>query len=139
MEGNVSAKDIVRDLEKEQEELNKKFMEKKTVQSKPEEEMQDIPKKPKEKLTSIAHVEKWSYWKPHTISSENDPYESNIGLRKTKRLLERQNQSQSEEVKKKFPMPGTYIEEKKEREKIMIQNKFKNSNTPKNVQHKEGI
>ncbi|MBW0515913.1 hypothetical protein O181_055628 [Austropuccinia psidii MF-1] len=39
MEGNESAKDIVRDFGKEQAEINKKLMEKTTFKSKPKEEV----------------------------------------------------------------------------------------------------
>ncbi|MBW0471864.1 hypothetical protein O181_011579 [Austropuccinia psidii MF-1] len=45
MEGNESAKDIVRDFAKEQPELNKKFMYKTTVKPKPEEEVKPTEKK----------------------------------------------------------------------------------------------
>ncbi|MBW0495600.1 hypothetical protein O181_035315 [Austropuccinia psidii MF-1] len=73
MEGNESAKDIVRDFSNEQEELNKKFMEKRALKQKPEEEFKSTEKKLEEKLASIAHVEDWSNWKPSTISSANSP------------------------------------------------------------------
>ncbi|MBW0501932.1 hypothetical protein O181_041647 [Austropuccinia psidii MF-1] len=59
MEGNESAKNIVRDFSKEQAELNKKFMDKTTVKPKPEEEIKPTEKKPEDKSTSIAHVEDW--------------------------------------------------------------------------------
>ncbi|MBW0515716.1 hypothetical protein O181_055431 [Austropuccinia psidii MF-1] len=108
MEGNESAKDIFRAFEKEQEEINKKFMEKPTVKSKPEEEVKATEKKSEDKLTSIAHVEYWSNWKPPTISSANDPFESHIGLRQTKQRMERQAQIQG--PKEKAAIPGSYIE-----------------------------
>ncbi|MBW0534466.1 hypothetical protein O181_074181 [Austropuccinia psidii MF-1] len=97
MEGNESAKNIVRAFAKEQAELNKKFMEKPTVKPKPEEEIKPTEKKPEDKSTSISHVEEWSNWKPPTISSANDPFESHIGLRQTKQRMERQSQSQAKE------------------------------------------
>ncbi|MBW0463688.1 hypothetical protein O181_003403 [Austropuccinia psidii MF-1] len=75
MEGNESTKNIFRSFEKEQEELNKKFMEKPTVKPEPEEEVKPTEKKSEDKSTSIAHVEDWSNWKPPTISSANDPFE----------------------------------------------------------------
>ncbi|MBW0481664.1 hypothetical protein O181_021379 [Austropuccinia psidii MF-1] len=74
MEGNESAKSIVRAFEKEQAELNKKNMEKTTVKPKPEEEVEPTEKKSEDKLTSIAHIEDWSNWKAPTISSANDPF-----------------------------------------------------------------
>ncbi|MBW0558365.1 hypothetical protein O181_098080 [Austropuccinia psidii MF-1] len=67
--------------------------------------------------------------KPPTISSANDPFESHIGLRQTKQRMERQ--SQSKELKKKAAIPGTYIEEEKEEERVIIPTKFQNSNIPK--------
>ncbi|MBW0540517.1 hypothetical protein O181_080232 [Austropuccinia psidii MF-1] len=94
MEGNESAKNIVRDFAKEKAELNKKFLQKPTFKSKPEEEVKPTEKKSEEKSTSIAHVEDWSNWKPPTISSVNDPFESHIGLRQTKQRMERQAQNQ---------------------------------------------
>ncbi|MBW0587581.1 hypothetical protein O181_127296 [Austropuccinia psidii MF-1] len=118
MEGNESAKNIVRAFAKEQAELNKKFMEKPIVKEKPEEEVKPTEKKSEDKSTSIAHVEDWSNWKPPTISSANDPFESHIGLRQTKQRMERQSQSQ--EPKKKAAIPGTYIEEEKEEERVII-------------------
>ncbi|MBW0587965.1 hypothetical protein O181_127680 [Austropuccinia psidii MF-1] len=107
MEGNESAKDIVRSFAKEQAELNKKFMEKPVVKQKKEEEVKPTEKKSEHKSTSISHVEDWSNWKPPTISSANDPFESHIGLRQTKQRMERQAQNQ--EPKKKAAIPGTYI------------------------------
>ncbi|MBW0568250.1 hypothetical protein O181_107965 [Austropuccinia psidii MF-1] len=127
MEGNESAKDIVGDFEKEQAELSKKFMEKNTVKSKPEEEVKPTQKKSEDKSTSIAHVEDWSNWKPPRISSANDPFESHIGLRRKKQRLERQAQNQ--DPKKKADISGTYIEEEKEEEKVIIPTKFQYSQT----------
>ncbi|MBW0509655.1 hypothetical protein O181_049370 [Austropuccinia psidii MF-1] len=75
MEGNESAKNIVRDFAKEQAELNKKIMDKPVVKPKPEEEVKPTEEKSEEKLTSITHVEDWSNWKLPTISSANDPFE----------------------------------------------------------------
>ncbi|MBW0533994.1 hypothetical protein O181_073709 [Austropuccinia psidii MF-1] len=122
MEGNESVKEIVRAFAKEQPELNKKFMEKPTVKPKPEEDIKPTEKKPEDKSTSIAHVEVWSNWKPPTISSANDPFESHIGLRQKKQIMERQSQNQ--EQKKKAAIPGTYIEEEKEEERVIIPTKF---------------
>ncbi|MBW0549156.1 hypothetical protein O181_088871 [Austropuccinia psidii MF-1] len=137
MEGNESVKNIVRAFAKEQAELNKRFMEKPTVKPKPEEEIKPTEKKPEDKSTSIAHVEDWSNWKPPTISSANDPFESHIGLRQTKQRMERQSQNQ--ETKKKAEIPGTYIEEEKEEERVIIPTKFQNSNIPKPDQPEEEI
>ncbi|MBW0460851.1 hypothetical protein O181_000566 [Austropuccinia psidii MF-1] len=107
MEGNESAKDIVSALAKAQAELNNKFMRKPVVKHSPEGEVNPT----EEKSTLIAHVEYWSYWKPPTISSANDPFESHIGLRNTKKRMERKAQNQ--ETKKRADNPGTYFEEEK--------------------------
>ncbi|MBW0545289.1 hypothetical protein O181_085004 [Austropuccinia psidii MF-1] len=123
MEGNEIAKNIVRAFAKEQAELNKKYMEK-TVVKKQEEEVKPNEKKSEDKSISIAHVEDWSNWKPPTISSDNDPFESHIGLRQTKQRLARQSQNQ--EPKKKAEILGTYIEEEKEEERVIIPTKFQN-------------
>ncbi|MBW0524044.1 hypothetical protein O181_063759 [Austropuccinia psidii MF-1] len=106
MEGNESAKDIVRAFAKGQAEINKKFMEKLVVQQKPEEEIKPTEKKSEDQSTSIAHVEDRSNWKPPTISSGNDPFESQIDFRQTKQRIERK--SQNTETKKKAAIPGAY-------------------------------
>ncbi|MBW0516757.1 hypothetical protein O181_056472 [Austropuccinia psidii MF-1] len=124
MEGKESAKNIVRAFSKEQAELNKKFMEKYIVKQKPEEEVKTTGKKSEHKSTSILHVEDWSNWKPPTISSDNDPFESHIELRQTKQRMERKAQNQ--ELKKKAAIPGTYIEEEEEEESVIIPTKFQN-------------
>ncbi|MBW0513686.1 hypothetical protein O181_053401 [Austropuccinia psidii MF-1] len=128
MEGNESPKNIVRAFAKEQAELNNKFMEKHTVKPKPEEEAKSIEKKSEDKSTSIAHVEDWSNWKPPINSSANEPFESHIGITHTKQRMERQFQNQG--PKKKAEIPGTYIEEEKEEERVIIPTKVQNSNIP---------
>ncbi|MBW0586383.1 hypothetical protein O181_126098 [Austropuccinia psidii MF-1] len=102
MEGNESAKDIVRTFEKEQAELNKKLMENSAVKPKPEEEVKPTEKKSEDKSTSIAHVEDWSNWKPPTISSSNDPFKSHIGLRQNKKEWKDNPKIKSQRRKKKF-------------------------------------
>ncbi|MBW0544653.1 hypothetical protein O181_084368 [Austropuccinia psidii MF-1] len=137
MERNESAKNIVRAFAKEQSELNKEFMEKPLIKQKQEEEVKPTEKKSEDKSISIAHVEDCSNWKSPTISSANDPFESQIGLRQTKQRLERQAPNQ--EPKKKAAIPGTYIEEEKEEERVIIPTKFQNSNIPKPDQPEEEI
>ncbi|MBW0549260.1 hypothetical protein O181_088975 [Austropuccinia psidii MF-1] len=135
MEGNESVKDIVKTFAKEQAELNKKFLENSSVKPKPEEDVKPTEKKSEDKSTSIAHVEYWSNWKPPTISSSNDPFKSHIRLRQNKKRMERQ--SQNPEPKKKEEIPGTYIEEEKEEERVIIPTKFQNSNISKPDQPEE--
>ncbi|MBW0551006.1 hypothetical protein O181_090721 [Austropuccinia psidii MF-1] len=136
MEGNESAKAIVRAFAKEQAEINKKFMDKTTVKPKPEEEVKPTERKLEEKSTSIAHVEDWSNWKTCTISSANDPFESHIGLRQKKQRLESKAQNQEP---KKAAIPGNYIEEEKDEERVMIPTEFQNSNISKTDQPEEEI
>ncbi|MBW0490536.1 hypothetical protein O181_030251 [Austropuccinia psidii MF-1] len=133
IEGNESAKNTVRAFAKEQAELKKKFMEKPTVKPKPEEEFRPTETKLEDKLTSIANAGYFSNWKPPTIFSSNDHFESHIELRQTKQRMERQAQNQ--EPKKKAAIPGTYIEE----ERVIIPTKFQNSNITKPDQPEEEI
>ncbi|MBW0504431.1 hypothetical protein O181_044146 [Austropuccinia psidii MF-1] len=138
MEGNESAKNIVRAFSKEQAELNKKFMKKLTVKSTSEDEVKPTEKKSEDKQTSIAHVEDWSNWKPPTISSANEPFELYIGLRQTKQRME--SQAQNQEPKKKADIPGAYSEEEeKEEERVIIPTIFQNSNLPQPDQPEEEI
>ncbi|MBW0540917.1 hypothetical protein O181_080632 [Austropuccinia psidii MF-1] len=102
MEGNESAKNIVRAFSKEQAELNKKFMEKTVFKQKPEEEVNPTGRKSEDKSISIAHDEDWSNWKPPTISSANDPFESHIGLKQTKKRMKRQAKIKSQRRKQLF-------------------------------------
>ncbi|MBW0522795.1 hypothetical protein O181_062510 [Austropuccinia psidii MF-1] len=106
-------------------------------QTKPEEEVKLTEKKSEDKSTSIVHVEDWSNWKPPTISPANDPFESHIEFRQTKQRLE--IQAQNQEPKKKAAIPGTYIEEEKGEERVIIPTKFQNSNLPKPDQPEEEI
>ncbi|MBW0528489.1 hypothetical protein O181_068204 [Austropuccinia psidii MF-1] len=104
---------------------------------KQEEEVKPTEKKSEDKSTSISHVEDLSNWKPPIISSSNDPFESHIVLRHTKKRLERQAPNQ--EPKKKAAIPGTYIEEEKEEERVIIPTKFQSSNIPKPDQPEEEV
>ncbi|MBW0463653.1 hypothetical protein O181_003368 [Austropuccinia psidii MF-1] len=137
MAGNESAKNIFRAFAKEKEEINKKFVEKSTVKPKMEEEVKPTENKSEDEFTPIGHVEDWSNQKPPTISSANDPFESQIGLRQTKQRMKRKVQNQ--ETKKKEAIPRTYIEYKKEEERVIIPTKFQNSNIHKPDQPEEEI
>ncbi|MBW0523177.1 hypothetical protein O181_062892 [Austropuccinia psidii MF-1] len=128
-EGNESAKDIVRDFSKEQEELTKIFIEKTVLKQKTEEEVKPTEKKSGDKSTSTPNVEDWSNWKPPTISSAIDPLESHIGLRQTKKRMRRQ--AQNPDPKNKAAIPGTYIEEEKDEKRVIIPTIFQNSNISK--------
>ncbi|MBW0534598.1 hypothetical protein O181_074313 [Austropuccinia psidii MF-1] len=50
-----------------------------------------------------------------------------------------ERQAQNQEPKKKAAIPGTYIEEEKEEERVIIPTKFQNSNIPKPDQPEEEI
>ncbi|MBW0579789.1 hypothetical protein O181_119504 [Austropuccinia psidii MF-1] len=102
MEGNESAKNIVRPYSKEQTELNKLFLEKPVVKQKQEEEVKPTEKKSEYKSTSIAHIEYLSNWKPPIISSANDPFESHIGLRQTKKGWKDNPKIKNQRRKQKF-------------------------------------
>ncbi|MBW0481170.1 hypothetical protein O181_020885 [Austropuccinia psidii MF-1] len=80
-------------------------MDKPSVKPKPEDNIKFTEKRSEEKLTSIAYVEDWWNWKPPTISSANDPFESHIGMRQTKQRMERQ--AQHPFPTKKVIIPGT--------------------------------
>ncbi|MBW0467770.1 hypothetical protein O181_007485 [Austropuccinia psidii MF-1] len=112
-------------------------MERPEVKQKQEEEVETTEKKSEDKSTSIAHVEDWSHWKPPTISSANDPFASHIGSRKAKRIIERQ--AQIKKPKKKEAIPGTYIEEEKEEERVIIPTEFQHLNIPKPDKPEEEI
>ncbi|MBW0474221.1 hypothetical protein O181_013936 [Austropuccinia psidii MF-1] len=135
MEGNESAKDIVRSFAKEQPELKNKFMEKPVVKQKPEEEVKPTEKNSENKSTLIGHVEGWSNWKPPTISSANYPFRSHIGPRRTKKGKE--TKAQNQDPKKKADIQGTYIKEEKQEKRIIMAKKFQNSYIPKPDQPEE--
>ncbi|MBW0486470.1 hypothetical protein O181_026185 [Austropuccinia psidii MF-1] len=81
--------------------------------------------------TSIAKAENWGSWQPPTISSANDPFLNNYGLRNTKQRSSR-NENPSQEptnslpkkmetpLKKKPNIPGAYIED----EKVTVEKKL---------------
>ncbi|MBW0512491.1 hypothetical protein O181_052206 [Austropuccinia psidii MF-1] len=110
-------------------------------------EMSIIQLKKDDSATAIAKVEKWGNWQPPTISSANEPFLNNYGLRNTKKRTSRteitnQDASRShpkgEKLMKKRPnIPGAYTEdEQKEEEKTIIQTKYKK---PQQVQKEKEI
>ncbi|MBW0480852.1 hypothetical protein O181_020567 [Austropuccinia psidii MF-1] len=137
MEGNESAKTIVGAFEKEQAELRKQFMKKLVVNQKPEEEVKTTEKKSEDKSTSTAHFEDWSNWKPPTVSSANDPFESHIGPSQTNQRME--IQAQNQDPKKKSDIPLTYIKEEKDEKRFIIPTTFKNSDILKPDQPEDDI
>ncbi|MBW0478186.1 hypothetical protein O181_017901 [Austropuccinia psidii MF-1] len=72
--------------------------------------------------TAIAKIEDWGSWQPPTISSANDPFLNNDGLRKTKQrssISEHPSQEPTKSLpttmetplKKKPNIPGAYIKD----------------------------
>ncbi|MBW0563406.1 hypothetical protein O181_103121 [Austropuccinia psidii MF-1] len=137
-ESSVCPRELVREFAKEQAELTKKLMEKSATASKPKiEEPNIIELKKEEAKAAIAKVEDWGNWQPPIISSVNDPFSSNYGLRNTKQRSTRQEnpiqeniRSHSKEVEtpimKKQNIPGAYIEDDAKTEnKTIIPTKYK--------------
>ncbi|MBW0509223.1 hypothetical protein O181_048938 [Austropuccinia psidii MF-1] len=96
-----------------------------------------IQAKNNEISTAIAKIEDWGSWQPPTISSANDPFLNDYGLRNAKERSSR-NENPSEEptkalpktmetpLKKKPHIPGAYIEDEQGTgEKTIIPTKFK--------------
>ncbi|MBW0592153.1 hypothetical protein O181_131868, partial [Austropuccinia psidii MF-1] len=85
-------------------------------------EVNIIQAKKNDIATAIAKIEDWGSWQPPTISSANDPFLNNYGLRNTKQRSSRNEQPSQEPtksspktmetpLKKKPHIPGAYIED----------------------------
>ncbi|MBW0582012.1 hypothetical protein O181_121727 [Austropuccinia psidii MF-1] len=86
--------------------------------------------------TAIAKIEDWGSWQPPTISSANDPFLNNYGLRNTKQRSSRNEHPTQEptkslpktmgtKLKKKLNIRGAYIEDEHGTvEKTIIPTKF---------------
>ncbi|MBW0584187.1 hypothetical protein O181_123902 [Austropuccinia psidii MF-1] len=124
-------------------------MEKSATALKPQiEELNFIELKKEEAKTAIAKVEDWGNWQPPIISSVNDPFLSNHGLRNTKKRSTRQENSIKENIRshskevetpimKKQNIPGAYIEDDTKTEnKTIIPTKYKK---PKVQDEEEGL
>ncbi|MBW0541521.1 hypothetical protein O181_081236, partial [Austropuccinia psidii MF-1] len=129
-DGKLSPKQLVREFQKEQEELKKKLQEK----SKEEEQ------KKTEKSTAFITMDNWKDWKPPSISTGRETLGYSYGLRNTKQRTENEDkakrQSQSlpkkevnkpqETLKKKTSIPGGFIDdEHHEEEKVIIPTRYK--------------
>ncbi|MBW0527739.1 hypothetical protein O181_067454 [Austropuccinia psidii MF-1] len=137
-DGKISPKKLVEDFAKEQEELIKKRKENEAKESTHQpKEVNIIQAKKNDIATAIAKIEDWGSWQPPTISSANDPFLNNYGLRNTKQRSSR-NEKPSQEptksspktmetpLKKKPHIPGAYIEDEHGTvEKTIIPTKFK--------------
>ncbi|MBW0544317.1 hypothetical protein O181_084032 [Austropuccinia psidii MF-1] len=122
-DGKITPKKLVEDFSKEQEELTKIIKENDTKESTLQpKEVNIIQAKKNDIATAIAKIEDWGSWQPPTISSANDPFLNNYGLRNTKQRSSR-NEHPSQEptkslpktmetpLKKKPHIPGAYIED----------------------------
>ncbi|MBW0583228.1 hypothetical protein O181_122943 [Austropuccinia psidii MF-1] len=88
-EGTKSPKDLVREFDKEQEEISNKIIEKEKPLSRPEDQNIVVLEK-EEKEFSIAQVEDWGNWEPPTVSSPTEMLETHETLRQTKKRLANQ-------------------------------------------------
>ncbi|MBW0557881.1 hypothetical protein O181_097596 [Austropuccinia psidii MF-1] len=98
-------------------------MEKSPTASKPKiQEPNMIELKKEEAKAAIAKAENWGNGQPPIISSVNDPFVSNNGLRYTKQRFKRQEKQIKENIRsnwkevekpimKKQNIPGAYIED----------------------------
>ncbi|MBW0498733.1 hypothetical protein O181_038448 [Austropuccinia psidii MF-1] len=100
--------------------------------------MSIIQLKKDDSATAIAKVENWGNWQPPTISSANEPFFNNYGLRNTKERNSREENTNQDALrshsKVKTPINkrsnrlGAYIEdEQKEEEKTIFPTKYKSS------------
>ncbi|MBW0483630.1 hypothetical protein O181_023345 [Austropuccinia psidii MF-1] len=88
-EGPTSAKKLVKQFAKEQEEFTKKMMEKSN--SPPNmQETTVIEERKGEETAVIAQIEERGNWKPPQISPENENIKINVGLRQTRKRAARQ-------------------------------------------------
>ncbi|MBW0523955.1 hypothetical protein O181_063670 [Austropuccinia psidii MF-1] len=137
-DGKISPKKLVEEFAKEQEELTKKRKEKEARESTHQpKEVNIIQAKKNDISTAIAKIEDWGSWQSPTISSPNDPFLNNYGLRNTKKRSSRNEQPSQEPtksspktmetpLKKKPNIPGAYIEDEQSTvEKTIIPTKFK--------------
>ncbi|MBW0525102.1 hypothetical protein O181_064817 [Austropuccinia psidii MF-1] len=134
----ISPKKLVEDFGKEQEELTKIRKENEAKESALQpKEANIIQAKKNDISTAIAKIEDWGSWQPPTISSANDPFLNNYGLRKTKQRSSRNVHPSQESAKalpkkmetprkKKPNIPQAYIEDEQGTvEKTIIPTKFK--------------
>ncbi|MBW0537999.1 hypothetical protein O181_077714 [Austropuccinia psidii MF-1] len=128
-DGKFSPKDLVREFQKEKEELKRKL----------EEKTKEEEQKKKDKSTAFISMDDWGNWQPPCISTGlEEPLGYAYGLRNTKQRKEQEyklkTQSQplhsketiqpKEKIIKKPSIPGGYIEnDEPEEERVMIPTK----------------
>ncbi|MBW0472220.1 hypothetical protein O181_011935 [Austropuccinia psidii MF-1] len=84
-DGKTSPKKLVDEFAKEQKELTEKRKENEAKESTHKKKEVNIIQARKNYIsTAMAKIEDWESWKPPTISSANDPFLNNYGLRNKK-------------------------------------------------------
>ncbi|MBW0530369.1 hypothetical protein O181_070084 [Austropuccinia psidii MF-1] len=82
----------------------------------------------------------WAFAKEQVELNKKFMYKTNVKQKPEEQRKQRlERQSQNQEPKNKAKIPGTYIEEEKEEERVIIPTKFQNSNIPKPDQPEEEI
>ncbi|MBW0533889.1 hypothetical protein O181_073604 [Austropuccinia psidii MF-1] len=138
----TSAKDLVKQFAKEQEDFTKKMMEK--TNSPPNKQETTVIEEHKgEKEAAIAQIEEWGNWKPPQISPANENIKINVGLRQTRKRAARQegqsqtHQEDENETHKPFKkkIPDSYHEEDEAEEEtiVLIPTKYKKKQEGKEV------
>ncbi|MBW0471275.1 hypothetical protein O181_010990 [Austropuccinia psidii MF-1] len=83
-DGKASPKELVEEFPKAQE-LTKKRKENEVKESLPKQKKIKLIQLKKDDISfAIEKIEDWGSWKPQTISSANDSFHDNYGLRNTK-------------------------------------------------------
>ncbi|MBW0526407.1 hypothetical protein O181_066122 [Austropuccinia psidii MF-1] len=140
-DGKFPPKYLVREFQKEHEELKRKL----------EEKNKEEEQKKKEKSTAFISMDNWGDWEPPCISTElEEPFGYAYGLRNTKQRIENQEKSKAQSlpsketiqpkdtIKKKTSIPGGFIEEEEaEEEKVIIPTKYKSSKSEEVVKPPE--
>ncbi|MBW0556245.1 hypothetical protein O181_095960 [Austropuccinia psidii MF-1] len=113
-DGKLSPKKLVRQFQKEQEELKKKL----------EEKAKEEKQKKKEKSTAFITMDNWEDWQPPLISTGREPLGYAYGLRNTKKRRENEDRAKAQSqplperevtqpqeiLKKRTSIPGGYID-----------------------------
>ncbi|MBW0507588.1 hypothetical protein O181_047303 [Austropuccinia psidii MF-1] len=140
-DGKFPPKYLVREFQKEQEELKRKL----------EEKTKEEEQKKKEESNAFISMDNWGVWGPPCISTGlEEPFGYAYGLRNTKQRIENQEKSKAQPlpsketiqpkdtIKKKTSIPGGFIEEEEaEEEKVIIPTKYKSSKSEEVVKPPE--
>ncbi|MBW0546816.1 hypothetical protein O181_086531 [Austropuccinia psidii MF-1] len=129
-DGKFPPKYLVREFQKEQEEVKRNL----------EEKTKEEEQKKKEKSTAFISMDNWGDCKPPCISTGlEEPFGYAYGLRNTKQRIENQAKCKAQNlpskediqpkdtIKKKTCIPGGFIEDEAEEGKVIIPIKYKSS------------